>query len=197
MSKSKVIKNELNLMSNIADDIIGYILTYLPTKEVMNFSSVCKKSYSFVHSFVTKLDTTNLVDAKIVEDPYQYLASITKPSIVYRITDAGISSLTNLTYLIIARNDQITDAGISGLTNLCTLYLRYLNLVTDAGISSLTNLTYLDLSSTEITNAGISSLTNLTYLDLFSNKQITNEGISGLTSLMDQEIVDPDIVPYV
>jgi hypothetical protein len=77
------------------------------------------------------------------------------------IADAGISGLSNLTFLSLNVASRITDRGIRDLTYLSDLHLIANYLITDFGISRLPNLKHLKCRNSHITGAGITGLTNL------------------------------------
>ena len=122
--------------------------------------------------------------------------------------DAGISDLTglefatNLTWLLLWRNNITDISALSGLTNLTSLLLWRNNITDISALSGLTNLTWLDLNGNNITDAdllALSGLTNLTRLGLGYNNVSNVSALSGLTNLTslylpDNNITDADLL---
>jgi hypothetical protein len=78
------------------------------------------------------------------------------------ITDACISNLVGLTNLDPGfESNKITDAGISCLTNLIDLNLGYNTLISDAGLADLKKLADLSLDRTDNSNITVAGLTAL------------------------------------
>lgn len=99
-------------------------------------------------------------------------------------------------YYILNWNFKITDRGISRLTNLTSLILSSNRHITDDGITNLTNLTRLDLGCNDkITDNGIIGLTNLTFINLERNHKITDNVIRSLLKLVKIVTRDGTYVP--
>jgi internalin A len=104
----------------------------------------------------------------------------------YKITDNGVSTLINLTTLMMSNGVRITSKGLSSLTNLTNLDIGYNHTITDLSVKHLVKLKTLSLfDNLHITTDGISNLINLTSLNLDSNDMISDEGLIKLVTLVD------------
>lgn len=126
---------------------------------------------------LTELDCTSEGTSDII-----HLLVPNLPSEKLKITNYGISKLTQLLILKLGSNDVINKEGISCLTNLKTLDIAGNRIITNDGISNLTKLINLNLACNDSITS-IKGLTGLKTLNLSCNRNITNEDISGLTNL--------------
>jgi hypothetical protein len=132
---------------------------------------------NFTHTYAT-------VAARTINIKSDYVLLTYISSFSNGLLTTSISSLVNLTYLILY-NNSLTDIGnLSSLVNLTSLNLAY-NSLTDIGnLSSLVNLTYLILAYNSLTDIGnLSGLVNLTYLNLAGNSLTDIGNLSGLVNL--------------
>jgi tetratricopeptide (TPR) repeat protein len=153
----------------------GPYIAYLRNRILIMFPALTRLILTSSHSLTHLFQLTNLTRLKINNH--------------WTITDDTLSRLTKLIHLTLKDCDKITDIGISPLTNLTSLKIVFTyedekeccSEITDAGLSRLTNLTNLGVPRSQgrmrITDDGLSRLTNLTKLNLDDNFTITDVGI--------------------
>ena len=203
-------RNIVSYFRDVPKEVIFMILGLLPTTKAYDLCLVCKFFRDNAKQIIfTSIECSKYTDIK--DENIILLTNLKRFVIGYGnkdITNKGIGSLVNLTYLDIRWANQITNKSIYLLTNLTHLTLYDNRHIADKSVSKLTNLVYLDTgghtsyitnksiislknnltylilgNNKTITNKGVSSLTNLTHIDLSRNKTITSSGISSLTNL--------------
>jgi Leucine-rich repeat (LRR) protein len=135
----------------------------------------CKKKY-------TKFN--HITDDIIKQFPNLEKLDLDRYNGIHQITEIGLTSLKNLTYLKFDREALESEdfEGVKELLNLKTLSITYNNGIKNKTIKSLTNLTNLNLARNRIiTDEGIEELYNIT--TLICNPIITDRGISKLTNI--------------
>lgn len=151
-------------MDHLIDDIFEYILSFVSTHDILNIR-VNKHNDKRVHN-----RTTNIM-VKAKNDNIRNLQLINIRSIYYdlnmnnyhnifnrhiiglnilitdltdniKISDVGVSSLTNITKLNLSRNNKINPGydKISRLVNIVDLNLAYNNRIADYGIPQIINI---------------------------------------------------------
>ena len=95
----------------------------------------------------------------------------------------GISKLTNLTTLDLARTAQLSMSNLTGLTSLTHLGVYKNSGLQDEGLGAFTRLTSLFLQRTEVSDEALTLLTNLETLILCDNDNISGTTLCALPKL--------------
>ena len=168
-------------------------MTNLVALDLRNNRYICSSSVRKLQSLsFINLDSNH----RITLDDLSALPNLTSLDLTRNTKIRDVSTLTQLTTLILDANQRIDDHSLSSLTRLSCLSLAYNRTIGDTGLRSLTNLTALSLkNNVTITDAGLSTLTGLTRLNLKRNRKITGGALTGLSRLTELNIVDTQILP--
>lgn len=191
-----IIKKKSHMIA-IPIDVLQLIGDKLIFKDLISFKKSCKYLYrlkiydipSYIHiklnDYILKRDDIrNSLRGLIVSGD--------------KITETGISLLTNLRSLSLHNNTTITDTGCIKLIRLESLNIIHSPGITDEGLASLRNLSCLCIVGSQwITNKGISQLSNLTTLTIKGMlAKITVEGFISLKLKTLKIVGNPQLLYY-
>lgn len=129
---------------------------------------------------INSWDNTNIDGKNLINLPKLTSLTITMSD---KLKDEYIKNLINLTELVL-NTTKITNNGISLLTNLKILDISDNVDITDEGIKNLTNLYKLNIENTKKINGyGLRGIKNLELLNIKNNKNVRDEDIKGLVNL--------------
>lgn len=165
-------------------EIQNLIISFFNEKYVFNLSQVSK----YFSENVMRLCLRSVYCSEVVMFNNRKLKSLNFITALEltgcrKITDVGLSPLTNLTYLDLSWNLKITDNALKNLTRLHTLRLQCGPKI-GSSLGTLTQLRSLTLTGDSLgADLTLRVLTNLTHLDLNSNSRIAYESLQHLTNL--------------